>query len=55
MATTKLSKKQVAQRKYASGMRGVRKRAAETRGGKGTVASRPRATKERRALRLKAT
>lgn len=48
-----LSKKQVAQRKYASAMRGVRKRATGAKGGKGKIAKRGAATKLRRKLGLK--
>jgi hypothetical protein len=48
-----LSKKQVAQRKYAGSMAGVRKRAAAQPGGKGKVAKRSAATALRRKLGLK--
>ena len=50
---SKLTKKQLAQRKYAASMRGVRKRAKKTAGGKGRVAKRSSATKLRRKLGLK--
>jgi hypothetical protein len=49
----KLTKKQLAQRKYASRMRTVRKRAKKTSGGKGRIAKRSAATKLRRKLGLK--
>jgi len=49
----KLSRKQVAQRKYASRMKGVRDRAKTTRGGKGRIANRRTATRMRRELGLK--
>jgi hypothetical protein len=50
---SKLTKKQLAQRKYAASMRGVRKRAKKTSGGKGRIAKRSSATKLRRKLGLK--
>jgi hypothetical protein len=50
---TKLTKKQLAQRKYAAQMRGLRKRAKKTSGGKGRVAKRSSATRARRKLGLK--
>lgn len=50
---SKLTKKQLAQRKYAASMRGVRKRAKKASGGKGRVAKRSSATKLRRKLGLK--
>jgi hypothetical protein len=49
-----LSRKQVAQRKYAGSMTGLRKRAKKAKGGKGRVAKRSSATKLRRKLGLKA-
>ena len=49
-----LTPKQRAQRKYAASMRGVRKRAKKSSGGKGRVAKRSSATKLRRKLGLKA-
>ena len=52
--TSKLTKKQLAQRKYASRMRVLRKRAKKTAGGKGRVAKRSSATRMRRKLGLKA-
>ena len=48
-----LTKKQRAQRKYAASMRGLRKRAKKTSGGKGRVAKRSSATRLRRKLGLK--
>ena len=48
-----LTPKQKAQRKYAASMRGVRKRAKTTSGGKGRLAKRSSATKLRRKLGLK--
>lgn len=48
-----LSKKQLAQRKYAGSMSGIRKRASKARGGKGRVAKRSAATSLRRKLGLK--
>ncbi|MEA3190040.1 MAG: hypothetical protein QOD77_622 [Thermoplasmata archaeon] len=48
-----LSKKQVAQRKYAGAMSGIRKRAATAKGGKGRVKKRAAATGLRRKLGLK--
>ena len=50
---SKLTKKQLAQRKYASRMRVVRKRAKTTSGGKGRIAKRSSATRLRRKLGLK--
>ncbi len=50
---SKLTKKQLAQRKYAASMRGVRKRAKKASGGKGRVSKRSGATKLRRKLGLK--
>jgi hypothetical protein len=50
---SKLTKKQLAQRKYAASMRGLRKRAKKKSGGKGRVAKRSSATKMRRKLGLK--
>lgn len=50
---TKLTKKQLAQRKYAGKMSAVRKRAGKASGGKGRVAKRSGATKLRRKLGLK--
>lgn len=49
----KLSKKQLAQRKYAASMKGVRKRAEKASGGKGKISKRGPATKLRRELGLK--
>jgi hypothetical protein len=49
----KLTKKQVAQRKYASRMKGVRKRAKKAAGGKGPIAKRRAAKSMRRKLGLK--
>ena len=51
---TGLSKKQLAQRKYAGSMSGIRKRAAKKSGGKGRIAKRSSATSLRRKLGLKA-
>ena len=51
---TKLTKKQLNQRKYAARMRGLRKRAAKRSGGKGRVAKRSSAAAMRRKLGLKA-
>lgn len=51
--TSKLSKKQLNQRKYAASMRSLRKRAKKASGGKGRVAKRSSATKLRRKLGLK--
>jgi hypothetical protein len=51
----KLTKKQHAQRKYAAKMRGVRKRAKTTRGGKGRIAKRSTATRLRRKMGLKSS
>lgn len=50
---SKLSKKQVAQRKYAGSMSGLRKRAKKATGGKGLVSKRAGAAKLRRKLHLK--
>ena len=50
----KLSKKQLAQRKYASRVRGIRKRAKTASRGKGRIAKRAAATKLRRKLGLRA-
>ena len=52
-AKKRLSKKQVAQRKYAGSMSGLRKRAKKAGGGKGRVAKRTSATALRRKLGLK--
>lgn len=52
-AKGKLTPKQLAQRKYARGMRDVRTRAKTTKGGKGRIASRSAATAMRRKLGLK--
>jgi hypothetical protein len=52
-ARSGLTKKQVAQRKYAARMKGVRKRAGKAKGGKGRIANRRVATKLRRELGLK--
>jgi hypothetical protein len=49
----KLTAKQVAQRRYASAMRGVRARAHKAPGGKGRIAKRPTATRMRKKLGLK--
>lgn len=49
----KLTKKQLAQRKYASAMRGVRKRAKKAAKGTGRIKKRAAATKLRRKLGLK--
>lgn len=51
---SKLSKKQLAQRKYAAQVRVLRQRAKKTAGGKGRIAKRSSATKLRRKLGLKA-
>jgi hypothetical protein len=48
-----LSKKQLAQRKYAAKMKGVRKRATGAKKGKGRIKKRPAAAKLRRKLGLK--
>lgn len=48
-----LTPKQRAQRKYAAGMKQVRKRASKAKGGKGRIAKRGGATKLRRELGLK--
>jgi len=53
-AKGKLTKKQLAQRKYAGAMSGVRKRAKKAAGGKGRVAKRKPAATLRRKLGLKA-
>lgn len=50
---SKLTKKQLAQRKYASRMRTLRKRAKKRAGGTGRVAKRSSATRLRRKLGLK--
>jgi hypothetical protein len=50
---SKLTKKQLAQRKYASRVRTIRKRAKKTKGGKGRISKRASATKLRRKLGLK--
>lgn len=50
---SKLTKKQLAQRKYAASMRTLRKRAKKASGGKGRVAKRSSATRLRRKLGLK--
>lgn len=50
---SKLTKKQLAQRKYAGSMSGLRKRAKKASGGKGRIAKRSSATKLRRKLGLK--
>ena len=50
---SKLTKKQLNQRKYAARMRTLRKRAKKRSGGKGRVAKRSSATKLRRKLGLK--
>ena len=52
-AKKKLTPKQLAQRKYAGSMSGVRKRAKKSTGGKGKVAKRSSATTLRRKLGLK--
>lgn len=54
-STTKLTPKQRAQRKYASAMRSVRKRAKTTTGGRGRIGDRSAATKLRRKLGLSTT
>ena len=51
---TKLTPRQRAQRKYASAMRTVRKRAKTARGGRGQIGTRSAATKLRRKLRINA-
>jgi hypothetical protein len=51
--TSKLTKKQLNQRKYAGRMSGLRKRAKKAAGGKGRVAKRSSATRMRRKLGLK--
>lgn len=50
---SKLTKKQLAQRKYAARMRTLRKRAKKRAGGKGLVSKRSSATRLRRRLGLK--
>lgn len=50
---SKLSEKQLAQRKYASQMRVVRERAGDSAGGKGPIADREAASKLRRKFGLK--
>jgi len=50
-----LSKKQIAQRKYAGSMSAVRKRAKKTAGGKGRIAKRKPATALRKKLGLKSS
>lgn len=50
----RLTKKQSNQRRYASAMRGIRKRARQRRGGRGRIADRPAASKLRKQLGLKA-
>ena len=50
---SKLTRKQVNQRKYAARMRTLRKRAKKRAGGKGRVAKRSSATAMRRKLGLK--
>lgn len=52
-AKSRLTKKQLAQRKYASRMRTVRTRASRRTGGKGRIAKRTAATTLRRKLGLK--
>lgn len=52
-AKGKLTEKQLAQRKYAGSMGGIRKRAKKASGGKGPIAKRSSATKLRRELGLK--
>src|SRR5258708_39556498 len=54
-AKAKLSKKQVNQRKYAAGVKSIRKRAKASPGGKGRIKSRPAATTLRKKLGLKST
>ena len=49
----KLTAKQLAQRKYAGSMAGVRRRAKKSSGGKGRVAKRSSAAKLRRKLGIK--
>lgn len=49
----KLTAKQLAQRKYASAMRGVRARARKAGKGTGRVAKRPAAKRMRRKMGLK--
>ena len=50
---SKLTKKQLNQRKYAARMRTLRKRAKKRAGGKGRVASRTSAARLRRKLGIK--
>ncbi len=50
---SKLTKKQLNQRKYAARMRTLRKRAKKRAGGKGRVAKRSSAAKLRRKLGIK--
>ena len=52
-AKRRLTPKQLAQRKYAGSMAGVRKRAKKASGGKGRIAKRSGATRLRRRLGLK--
>jgi hypothetical protein len=52
-AKSKLTKRQLNQRKYAARMRTLRKRAKKRAGGKGRVAKRSSATAMRRKLGLK--
>jgi hypothetical protein len=49
----KLTAKQLAQRKYASRMRSVRKRAHKAKRGRGRIANRSAATKLRKKLGVK--
>ncbi|MCA1813900.1 MAG: hypothetical protein LC624_08110 [Halobacteriales archaeon] len=49
----KLTAKQLAQRRYAARMRGVRSRATTAKRGKGRIAKRGAATKLRKKLGLK--
>lgn len=51
---TTLTKKQVAQRKYAASMKGIRKRAKTAKRGTGLIKKRTAATTLRRKLGLKA-
>lgn len=53
--TTKLTPRQRAQRKYASAMPGIRKRAKGATGGRGKIGKRSAATKLRRRLGVGAT
>ena len=50
---SKLTRKQLNQRKYAARMRTLRKRAKKAKGGKGRVAKRSSAAKLRRKLGIK--